>query len=398
MRGQSVHGNDCDVAIVGAGPYGLSAAAHLQQADGLDIRVFGEPMSFWERRMPVGMLLRSPWPACHISDPEGARTLDRYRIETGRAFGEPVPLDRFVDYGRWFQQALVPAVDRRTVRRVAPAARGYRLELGDGAALTAARVVVAAGIETFARRPSMVRDLPGDVVSHTVDHRDLASFAGRHVVVLGGGQSALESAALLREAGADPEVIVRNPQVFWLTGRWRHGVPVISPMLYAWPDVGPAGVSHLVARPALYRRMPREMQDRLAQRSIRPAGAAWLVPRLRNVPIRTGVGVADVTPVDGHLRLRLDDGSTRTADHLLLATGYRVDVARYTFLDPGLIARIACVHGHPRLTAGFESSVPGLYFVGAPAAWSMGPLMRFVAGSGFASRSLARAIVRRGPV
>src|SRR5213079_230240 len=55
----------CDVAIVGAGPYGLSAAAHLRAANGLDVRVFGEPMSFWERHMPKGMLLRSPLEGSH---------------------------------------------------------------------------------------------------------------------------------------------------------------------------------------------------------------------------------------------------------------------------------------------------------------------------------------------
>ncbi len=163
-------------------------------------------------------------------------------------------------------------------------------------------------------------------------------------------------------------------------------------MLYAWPDVGPAGVSHLVARPALWRRMPRARQDRLARRAIRPAGAAWLVPRLRDVPIRTGVEIAGAEASAGRVRLRLSDGSEVTADHLLLGTGYRVDVARYAFLARDLVARVDRVDGHPRLTHGYESTVPGLHFVGAPAAWSHGPLMRFVAGADFAARSVTRGV------
>jgi FAD-dependent urate hydroxylase len=387
--------SDCDVAVIGAGPYGLSAAAHLIAADGVQVRVFGRPMSFWEEHMPAGMLLRSPWPACHLSDPAGGWTLNRYRAEHGYAFGEPVPLDRFVEYGRWFQRVLVPDVDHRMVRRLDWGSRGFTLELEDGELLAARRVIVAAGIAPFARRPPEFARLSSDLASHSVDHRDLGRFAGRRIVVIGGGQSALESAALLHERKADVEVLVPRPVVHWLTRRWQHRLPVVSRMLYAWPDVGPAGVSHLVARPALYGRMPRQTQDRLATRSIRPAGAAWLVPRLRDVPIRTGLRVVEAARVNGHVRLTLDDGSRRTVDHALLATGYRVDLSRYEFLAPGLLAALGRVNGLPVLSRAFESTVPGLHFIGAPAAWTHGPLMRFVAGAGFASRSIVRAIVAR---
>ena len=116
----------CDVAIIGAGPYGLSAAAHLIGADGLDVRVHGRPMSFWAEQMPAGMLLRSPWPACHLSDPDGRWTLDRYRAEQRDTFGEPVPLHRFIDYGRWFQRMAVPAVDERMVCRLDTNGAGVR--------------------------------------------------------------------------------------------------------------------------------------------------------------------------------------------------------------------------------------------------------------------------------
>jgi cation diffusion facilitator CzcD-associated flavoprotein CzcO len=383
----------CDVAVVGAGPYGLSVAAHLSAADGLDVRVFGPTMSFWWQQMPTGMLLRSPWEACHLSDPGRELTLDDYHAQCETPFSSPVPLSSFVEYGRWFQRAAFPEVDERTVREVERVGAGFRLELADGELLSADRVVVAAGIADFAWRPPEYAGLPASHVSHSVDHRDLSPFAGKRVAVVGGGQSALESAALLHEHGAEVEVLVRDPRVHWLIRRWHHQIPVLSRLAYAPPDVGPAFVSWLVALPQIYRLMPRKLQDRLARRSIRAAGSAWLVPRLEDVPITMDSPVAEVARANGHVRLRLGDGATREVDHVLLATGYRVDVAKYPFLSPRLVDAISRVGGYPRLDHGFQTSVPGLHFVGAPAAWSMGPLMRFVAGADFAARSVARAIL-----
>jgi FAD-dependent urate hydroxylase len=140
----------CNVAVVGAGPYGLSAAAHLLNVKGLTVRVFGEPMSFWEHHMPSGMLLRSPWVASHLSDPAGMLTLDAYRKLNGNHFAAPIPLERFIDYGRWFQRRAVPDVDKRQVKRIEADSTGFQLTLEDGESLPAHRVVVATGIASFA--------------------------------------------------------------------------------------------------------------------------------------------------------------------------------------------------------------------------------------------------------
>jgi FAD-dependent urate hydroxylase len=386
--------NGVDTVVVGAGPYGLAAAAHLQGA-GVETKVVGRPMSFWRENMPTGMLLRSPYVACSISDPERSLTLADYERAVGLETAVPVPLSRFVDYGDWFRSQAAIDVDERLVARIERNGR-FHVELADGETFSARNVVVAAGIADFATRPAVWDGLPAGYVSHACDHRDLDHFAGKRVLVIGGGQSALESAALLHEAGSAVEVVVRERRVHWLAFRLHHGLGLVSRLLYAPPDVGPMGVSHLVARPNLFRRLPRSLQNRLGPRSLRPAGAGWLVPRVREtgIPLTIGRAVVDADERDGELAVTLDDGSERRVDHVLLGTGYRVDVNRYPFLAPELTAQLQSRNGHPVLRRGLESSVDGLYFAGAPAVWSFGPLLRFVAGSGFAATAIARSVGR----
>jgi len=380
-----------DVAIIGAGPYGLAAAAHLRRA-GVETRILGEPMSFWQT-MPAGMLLRSNRTATSIAEYRGPLSLDSYAADTGDPLVMPFPLTRFLDYGMWVQRRVATDVDRRRVVRLDRDGEGFTLHLSDGDRLRARRVVVAGGVAPFAHRPAGTAGLPREFVSHTGEHRDLGVLADRRVLVVGGGQSALESAALLHEKGADVEVVVRAGRVNWLHGGKYHRIlGRAAPLVYAPTDVGPMGLSRLVAVPDLFRQLPRTVQEPLAYRAIRPAGAAWLVPRLREVPVHLRTGVRSAAVRSGALEVELTDGGRRVVDHLLLGTGYRVDVARYPFLAPELTAAVQRVGGYPVLRRGLESSVPGLHFVGAPAAWSFGPTMRFVAGSWYASRSVTRAV------
>jgi hypothetical protein len=383
---------ETDVAIIGAGPYGLAAAAHLRRA-GVEVRIFGEPMSFWQENMPAGLLLRSNWTATCIAEYQGELSLDSFCAATGASFDPPVPLPRFIDYGLWVQQKVAPDVDRRLVSAVETGPGGFRLTLADGTAVSARRVVVAAGIALFANRPPIAAGLPSELASHTGDHRDFSRLRGARVLVVGGGQSALECAALLHESGARAEVAVRQDLIRWLHGgKYQRMLGRYSPLVYAPTDVGPMGLSRLVAVPDLFRRLPRRAQDPLAYRSIRPAGAAWLPPRLTEVPIRLGRTVVSATPRDGQLHIAFADGETQSVDHLLFGTGYRVDITRYPFLTADLTARIRRAGGYPLLGRGMESSVPGLHFLGAPAAWSFGPIVRFVSGGWYTSRALVRAI------
>jgi hypothetical protein len=383
--------NTTDVAIVGAGPYGLATAAHLRTRGGLETRIFGEPMSFWHG-MPRRMLLRSPYAACNIGAPSGM-TLEDWRVGQGLPLEIPVPLERFLEYGAWFQQQVAPDIDRRGVFGIAGAnGSGYRLTLADGDEVVAKRVVVAAGIGNFAHVPPVFAGLPPDRVVHSSELEDVDAFAGKRVAVVGAGQSAIEGAALLREGGADVELVVRESRLRFLSLRLHHNLGLLSRLLYAWPDVGPAGVSHLVAKPMLWQRLPRGLQDRLGPRCVRAAGAGWLVPRMGGIRIATGRVVSTVETADDAVRLRLDDGSVGEYDLVVLGTGFQVDVARYPFLGRALLERISSVRGYPVLTRHFETSSPGLHIVGAPAARAFGPLMRFVAGSDFASRRVAAGI------
>ena len=387
----------CDVAILGAGPYGLSAAAHLRTIKGLDVHSFGEPMSFWIHKMPVRMLLRSGWEATHIADPHHALTLEAYKEATSSQFGSPVPIDRFVSYGLWFQHRAVPNLDPRRIVRIERHANGFQLVVDKGQDVLARRVVVAAGINSFAWRPREFEGIPGSLASHTSEHCEFNRFAGKRVLVIGSGQSALESAALLHEAGAEVEVVARASKIRWLGGLVSRTIhsglgPKFSKLLYAPTDVGPAGISQIVARPDLVRRFPRPVQDWLRSRSIRPAGARWLVDRLKNVPMTLGRIAISAAPSGERVKLRLDDGSERVCDHVFLGTGYRIDITKYGFFSAEFGQSISRFKGFPRLGEGFETSVHGLHIVGAPAIWSFGPLMQFVVGTHYSSRALTRCI------
>jgi cation diffusion facilitator CzcD-associated flavoprotein CzcO len=392
----------CDVAVVGAGPHGLAAAAHLLDA-GVETRVFGKPMSFWREHMPSAMLLRSSLRASSIASPKRSLSLLQFARERHRELAEPLPLSDFLAYGSWFQRLAVPDADTRLVTSVELRDATFTVTLDDGEPVSARRVLVAAGIAPFAHCPPELSTLPRRLVSHSADHTDLTPFSGRQVVVVGGGQSALESAALLHEVGADVEVIARADHILWLEpppGELSPFRRLVHDLQYPPTDVGPRGVNWVVAAPDLFRLLPERLQPEVARRAIAPAGAAWLTERLTDVTITAGRRISAAAAVNGDLRLRLNDGTERRVDHALIATGYRVDIGRYPFLAPEVLRALRLDRGYPLLSHGFESSVRGLHFLGAPAALSFGPVMRFVCGTSYAARSVTRYILglRRLPL
>ena len=391
---------DCDAAIVGAGPYGLSAAAYLLRIKGLGLAAFGEPMAFWRNSMPPGLFLRSAWSASHLADPDAALTLDAFRDFSGNHLSAPIALQRFIDYGRWFQESAVPHLQNRTVTSIDARRSGFSLTFDRGAPLTARSVIVAAGLSAFAHRPAPFAGIPSNLASHSSERLQPELFAGQRVAVIGSGQSALESAALLHEAGARVEIIMRRPAIHWLGWRERlESLGALGRIAHSPADVGPAGISRLVALPDLFGKLPQFLRHRLHLLCMRPAGARWLRDRLSGVPISPDRAVASVfvrssgvsAPQDAPLHLLLSDASVRRVDHVVLGTGYRVDVARYSFLSPSVKARLHARNGFPLLSNTFESSVPGLHFIGAPSAATFGPLMYFVSGARYSAAALFHA-------
>lgn len=388
--------NSSDIVVIGAGPYGLSATAHLKTIPGVRVRLFGEPMALWKHNMPKGMYLRSPLSASHIAHPKGEYTFEAYAAQHGITPVKPIPLDQFIAYGDWYQKAVAPDIDRRNIARVEKTDSGFRVETEDGESFLCRRVVVAVGPGAFKWRPPQFDQLPASHVSHSSDHNDLSRFSGKRVMVVGAGQSALENAALLQEAGAKTQLIVRAPNIHWL--RWRSRLFSILPIgrvLYSPRDVGPAGVSQLIARPDLFRKLPRSFQDWAFRRSVRPAGALWLMDRVKHVTVKTSLYPVSATVEGSELRVVLSDKSEEVVDHMMLSTGFKVDLARYRFLPEELLRSIDQVNGYPRLGEGFESSVPGLHFLGAPSGWSFGPVARFVSGTFYSPAALTRVIASR---
>jgi len=379
---------NCDVAIVGAGPYGLSAGVHLK-AKGVAVRVFGEPMEFWAQKMPEGMLLRSPRVASNLSDPDRAFTLEAYEAASKKEPCAPLPLDTFVEYGKWFRHQLGSDLDQRNVLRVDRDQPGFRLTLQDGEELRATYVVVAAGIGPFKKKPEVFRNLSPQQAIHCYEGREIRKYSGKRVAVIGAGQSALESAALLHEANAQVEVIARRTELRWIGQHgWLHHMGPLTSMLYSSHDVGPLGISRLVAYPKLVSHIPLGIRDKIRTRAVRSAGSRWLPARLANVKTTCGRNVLEAKTTGHEVTLKLDDGSERRVDHVVLGTGYTVDISRYDFLPLELTQDIRQFDGYPKLASGFRSSVPGLHFIGATAARSFGPLLYFVAGTEFASREL----------
>jgi len=388
---------DADVAVIGAGPYGLSVAAHLRGRGHAPL-VFGEPMAGWIRHMPKGMFLKSERDASNLSAPAAGHTL----VDYCRAAGitppgpdEPLPIDLFVRYGLWFQEELVPDVQRERVQRVERAGSGFALELESGESLNAGRVVVAAGHVAYAYVPEELWALgAADSVSHACDHDDLATFAGKSVAVIGGGQSALESAALLREAGARTHVLVREDTVRWGTRR------TTSWKLRAKPrgGLGPGWSLYVYDRaPWLVRRLPDAMRLHLVRTVLGPSGAWWLRDRVDGVvDIRPGCRVEEARAAGGAVELRCRNATGAveelTVDHVLAATGYRVDLDRSGLVGGSLLPHIDRVGSAPRLSGRFESSVPGLFFTGLAAAPSFGPVLRFVCGTGFTARRVTMGL------
>jgi lysine/ornithine N-monooxygenase len=374
-----------DVAVIGAGPFGLSVAAHLPHRA---VRVFGEPMQTWRTRMPPDMLLRSDWEETSLSAPGDRGGISVWARAVGEEREEPIPLQKFLRYAAWFRDTFVRETDPADVVAVDRAGGLLRLTTAAGDEVDARRVVVAVGVTPFPYAPPPFDAALGEGVGFAIDQRDYSAYRGGRVVVVGGGQGGLEAAALALRAGAEVELVVRS-HVRWFTDRepYRPRGPVRQ-RLYrlAYPVVGygPPPLNRLALHPDVFALLPVRLRRRVAARILRAGGSPWVRSVVEgNVAVTEGVAVEDIRRGADGFELRLSDGSTRAADAVVVSAGFRFDLDRLGFLSPTVKAAIAVRDGWPVLDRGFRSTDPDVLFVGFAAERRFGPIARFVSGSRF---------------
>jgi cation diffusion facilitator CzcD-associated flavoprotein CzcO len=391
-----------DVVVIGAGPFGLSLAAHLGEM-GVRHRVIGKPLDSWVNHMPEGMFLKSDGFASNLFDPHGGSTLKSFCLNAGEVYDDravPVPLDLFNRYADAFQKRHVPALEDGLVTQLSRENGRFALELDTGEILAADRVVIAIGITNFAYLPEELRALPPTHVSHGFAHRDMRRFAGRKVTVMGAGASAADIAAALRRADADVQMVARSPKMRFHTPPSAAPRPITKRLRHPSSGIGPGLRSSAYERfPGAFRLLPESVRHKIVKHHLGPA-PGWHVREqiVGKVPVHLETTLCDAR-LDGD-RLLLcvagADGAKQefVTDHLIAATGFRPELGRIPFLNAELRREIVASADTPRLSRDFESSVPGLYFTGPIAANSFGPLMRFMVGAGFAAQRISAAVAR----
>jgi thioredoxin reductase len=401
-REERSHQSMLEIAIIGAGPYGLSIAAHFRQS-GIPFRIFGRLMDSWLAHMPKGMMLKSEGFASNIYDPAGIFTLKEFCMERGIEYadaGIPVHLETFSSYGLAFKDRIVPELEDKLVFGIDRLADGFQLRLQDGELVKARRVVLAVGITHFEHLPSSLANLPSEFLSHSFHHHALESFKHRHIAVIGGGSSAIDLAGLLHENGAEVHLIARQKSLKFhnkLMGERRSRWERIRR-----PQSGIGlglRLRFFANAPLAFHYLPERYRLKAVRTTLGPSGG-WFAKEMIMGKVRLLLGFtlerAEIRDGKVNLYLRSEDGTNREilVDHVIAATGYKVNLERLSFLGPEIRSKLKSVDGSPVLSSTFESSVSGLYFVGVAAANSFGPVMRFAYGARFAARCLTRELAR----
>jgi thioredoxin reductase len=387
---------DTAVAIIGAGPYGLSIAAHLRSA-GIDHRIFGSPMQGWISGMPQGMHLKSYGFASNLYEPSGSFTLERFCAETSTPYSaeeEPIALNTFISYGQAFQQRFVPECEDVVVKAVTRSQSGFGLVLETGEVLSAQNVVIAVGMRSFGHVPPVLHPLPAQLMTHSSQHSSLARFDGGSVAVVGAGSSALDLVALLHARDVEVELFCRSPEIV-IHQPTIYPRPIRQRLRHPQSPMGPGWRSRLSADGApLYRFLPESFRLEFLGKHLGPAGGWFLREQVvGKLPIHLSSTIEQASAESGRAQLSIGQGGQVhqfTFDHVIAATGYKVDLGRLDFIGPEIRNQIACVAGYPVVSSNFESTVRGLYFAGVTTASSFGPLVRFACGAKLTSRRVSR--------
>jgi len=388
-----------DTAIIGAGPFGLSIAAHLSRI--LGIIMFGEPMRTWRTLMPPDMLLRSDWEQTNLSAPNGAGTLEAW-VRSGEGERvEPLPLQHFLRYAEWFHRSFVPQSDPADVAQLELADGGVRVTTVSGDEVQARNAVLALGVTPFPRVPPVLGASGDPRIRIVLERAGYEDLADKRVAVIGAGNNGVESALLAHRAdAASVELLVRS-RVRWFTEREPHAPRgPVRQRLYdlAYPVVGfgPPPINRFAIHPDAFARLPHAVRLRINQRLLRPGAAPWLREHVEGViPITEGVEVQRVESRRDDLVLTLSDGTTREVDACIVACGFAFSRDGLKVLSPELRSRIAIQDGWPVLDRSFRTNVPQISLVGFPAEGRFGPLSRFVEGADFAAQRVAESLAGR---
>ena len=378
--------------IVGAGPFGLSLATHARRHD-IEYLMVGRPMHFWQANMPQGMLLRS---ACdwHL-DPADVDTIEAYLATMGKtpADVEPLRLDFYLGYTRWFQDKQHCRIRSDLVTRLDETDGRFVATMAAGEPITADTVVLALGFHAFAHTPhDIAAMLPPGRYGHTCDVVDLASFRGKRCLIIGGRQSAFEWTALLHEHGAASVDMC-----------YRHDTPAFTEADWSWFN---QQVDRMVDNPSWFRSLTDEEKAAVNGRfwtEGRLKLEPWLGPRIAHDTVHlwphtevVGCALDPADDAEGVLRITLSNEETVTVDHVIFATGYKVDMSRVPLLAAGnLLPRLVVDNGYPCLDEHFETNIPGLFITSMPAVQDFGLFFAFTISVRTSARLIVPAVQRR---
>ena len=366
-----------DVLIIGAGPYGISLAAHAV-AKGLNYRLLGYPMDFWKNQMPQNMFIRTPHELVNFSDPKGKFTLQRFSEETGTKIESPLLRTIFVEYANWFIQKTGVQFTPELVNNLKYNGKTYSVSTDKGNLFDAKNIVVATGIGHFKYVPEILKELPESLVSHTSGYTSFEQFKGKDIIVFGSGQSAWEAAALLYEEKANVELIYRRNEPSFIK-----------------PNKNQEQLLRFIGN--IFYKFPSFLKKKLWEIGSQTVPIAeFLRPYVQNKVIETSGAIIDfVEEKNGKIKVSLSNGTERIVDHIITASGYKMDIVKLPFLDDNLKQRIAREEDNsylPKLNKDFESNLNGLYFAGPLTSHSHGPTFRFILGLGKTSKTIINSI------
>ena len=351
--------------------------------------------------MSAGMHLKSLGFATSIPAPGDFLSLPEYCRAHGQEDYEPIPIATFTRYGVRVQEQLVPHLEQTSVVRLAHHRASFELTVATGEVVRARRVVIATGLTSFERIPAPFDRLPRELVCHTGQRGDFSELAGLDVTVIGAGQSSLQAAALLHEHGADTRIVARGDIKWGGRGPRDHERSLVDRIKMPSTVLGHGRDNWILQHlPWLPHALPDDRRLRFVHTHLGPGGAWWLRDRVEGlIPMHSGAHILDAVPEGQKVRLTLIDPGGETTDlvteYVVLGTGYDVDVDAIPFVERELAGRVQRIERGPNLNRHFESSVPGLYFIGPSSALSFGPLFRFVAGASYAVPHVAAQLDRR---